>query len=150
MVYTNPESAWNRLIQTFVDKKRALQLDAWGKYPSKDVEAVLDPLVHWIDKVSPTAKDTYPGPWATERHVLRAVFQTFLSKSFAAEFAALFKGKSKEELDALAHSFHYDECLQREGLNKAMSSHATVHGEKQAIVMSKEDEDTGMEMEQGQ
>ncbi|MCJ1439289.1 hypothetical protein MMC27_008681 [Xylographa pallens] len=150
MVYTNPESAWNRLIQTFLDKKRGLQLDAWGKYPSKEAEEVLDPLVHWIDKVSPTAKDTYPGPWATERHVLRAVFQTFLSKSFAAEFAELFKGKSMEELDALAHSFHYDECLQREGLNKAMSSHAKVHGEKQSIVMSKEDEDTSMEMEQGQ
>ena len=145
MVYTNPESKWNTTIQAFLDKKRALQLDAWGKYPSKEAEDAVNPLVQWIDKVSPTATDTYPGPWATERHVLRAVMQTFLSKTFAMEFAELFRGKSMEELDALAHSFHFDECLQREGLNKAMSSHASVHGERERIVMSKEDEETGYE-----
>ena len=150
MIYTNPESKWNKAIQTFIEKKRHLQLDAWGKYPSPEAEAVIDPLVQWIDKVSPTAKDQYPGPWGTERHVLRAVFQTFLSKTFDAEFAELFRGMSMEDLDALAHSFHFDECVQREGLNKAMSSHAAVHGEKQSISMSKDDLEAPMDMEQGQ
>ncbi|MCJ1478105.1 hypothetical protein MMC13_006780 [Lambiella insularis] len=149
-VQASPMVAWNRLIQTVLDKKRGLQLDAWGKYPSKEAEDVFNPLVHWIDKVSPTAKDAYPGPWATERHVLRAVLQTFLSKSFATEFAELFRGKNMEELDTLAHSFHFDDCLQRQGLNRVTSSHAALHGERQSIVMSKEDEDTNMETEQGQ
>lgn len=124
MIYTNPESKWNRTIQPFLDKKRRLQLDAWGTQPSPEVEAVLKPLVQWIDKVSPTAKDTYPGPWGLERHVQRAVLQTFLSASFEDEFAGLFKGMDETELDALAHSFHFDECLQREGLNEILRSHA--------------------------
>ncbi|KAL2014489.1 hypothetical protein VTN00DRAFT_2014 [Thermoascus crustaceus] len=77
-----------------------------------EVEAVLKPLVRWIDKVSPTAKDTYPGPWGLERHVQHAVFQTFLYASFEDGFAGLFKGMDEKEPDALAHSFHFDGSLQ--------------------------------------
>ena len=130
MVYTNPDSKWNKTIQPFLEKKRKYQIDAWGKYPSKEAEDVLNPLVAWIDKVSPTAKETYPTPWATERHVLRNVFQTFLASSFSEEFASLFKDMDKSELDAVAHSFHFDECLQRDGLNKALQSHAAPKGER--------------------
>ena len=133
MVYTSPKSAWNTLIQPFLEKKRALQIDAWGKYPSKEAEAALDPLVKWIDKVSPTATETYPTPWATQRHILRATFQTFLANSFSMEFAGLFRGKGFEELEELARSFHFDECLQREGLNKVMSEHAKVGGVKEKM-----------------
>lgn len=133
MIHTNPESKWNKTIQGFLDKKKELQLDAWGKYPSKEAEDALSPLVQWIDKVSPTAKDTYPTPWATERHILRQVFQTFLAATFEDEFATLFEGMSKEELDALAHSFHYDECLQRDGLNKILQDHAEIKGEKMQV-----------------
>ena len=139
MVHTSPDSAWNRLLQPFLEKKRHLQLDAWGKYPSPEAEAALRPLVEWIDEVSPTAKNTYPTPWATERHILRTTFQTFLANSFSAEFAELFKGKSLEELEALARSFHFAECVQREGLNKAMSDHAKVSGTKERVQLSKEE-----------
>ncbi|KAL1964391.1 hypothetical protein VTN77DRAFT_6949 [Rasamsonia byssochlamydoides] len=124
MIHTNPESKWNRTIQPFLEKKQRLRLDAWGTRPSAEVDAVLKPLVQWIDSVSPAAKETYPTPWATERHVLRAVFQTFLAASFADEFAALFKDMDEKELDELAHSFHFDECVQREGLNEILRSHA--------------------------
>ena len=86
MLHTAPESPWMRLLQPFLDKKRRLQLDAWGKYPSPEAEAALRPLVEWIDSVSPTAKQQYPTPWATERHLLRA---TFLQSNYrAAQLAA--------------------------------------------------------------
>ena len=94
---------------------------------------MLDPLVQWIDKVSPMAKDQYPTPWATQRHILRATFQTFLANSFSIEFAELFRGKSFEELEELARSFHFDKCLQRKGLNKVMSEHAEVSGTKERM-----------------
>jgi hypothetical protein len=128
MLHTDPRSKWNRTIQPFLNKKKHLQLDAWGKYPSPEAEEAVRPLIEWIDKVSPAAKDTYPTSWATERHIYRAVFQTFLAASFADEFAALFKDMDKQELDELAHSFHYDECIQREGLNKILKSHAVSSG----------------------
>lgn len=124
MLHTNRDSKWNRTIQPFLDKKRQHRLDAWGAHPSSEVEAAVSPLVQWIDKVCPTAKETYPGPWNTERHVMRAVFQTFLSGAFSDEFANQFEGTDKKELDELAHSFHFDECVQRDGLNKILSGFA--------------------------
>jgi len=127
MVYTNPDSVWNKTIQPFLEKKRKLQLDAWGKYPSKEVEGVLEPLAKWIDSVCPAAKETYPTPWATERHLARATLQTFLSQAFSIEFAELFKEFSLEQLDEAAKSFRFDRCAQRDGLNKIMSKHAELH-----------------------
>ncbi|MCJ1301206.1 hypothetical protein MMC08_004005 [Hypocenomyce scalaris] len=81
------------------------------------------PLVRWIEKVSPTAKDQYPtrpGP-RNGNLMRRAVMQTFLSKMFNDEFAELFGGMAERELDKLAHSFQFDECVQREeGLNEIL------------------------------
>jgi hypothetical protein len=128
MLHTDPNSNWNKAIHSFLEKKKRLQLDAWGKYPSPEAEEAVRPLIQWIDKVSPTAKYTYPTSWATERHVYRSIFQTFLAQSFVDEFAELFRGMDKKELDELAHSFRYDECMQREGLNKILETHAVPSG----------------------
>lgn len=126
MVYTNPESKWNKTIQPFLDKKRAYQLDAWGKYPSEQVSDVLKPFIKWIDEICPRAKSLYPTPWATERHLERATLQTFLSQAFAVEFAELFRGMTLEDLEECARSFHFDQVLQRDGLNKILTNHADV------------------------
>ena len=103
-----------------------MQLDSWGKYPSEEVEKVMAPLIKWIDKVSPTAKDQYPTDWTLRKPLDRAVLQTFLSDSLQMEFAELFKGKDKIASEELTMSFHFEQCVQREGLNKIMSQHATL------------------------
>lgn len=126
MVYTNPQSKWNRTIEPFLKKKREFWLDKWGLRPASEPEGVMKPLVNWIDRVSPTAKDTYPTSWNTEMHVMRNVFNTFLAASFVDEFAALFEGMGEAELEELARSFHFDECLQRDGLNRILKDHARV------------------------
>jgi hypothetical protein len=128
MLHTDPKSKWNQRIQPFLDKKKKFRLDAWGVYPSEESEAAVNPLVGWIEKISPSAKDMYPTPWDVERHVLRNVVQTFLSATFSDEFAEQFRGMDEKELDELAHSFHFDECMQREGLNKILTSYAESHG----------------------
>lgn len=127
MVHTSPDSLWNTTIAPFLAKKKTLQLDAWGKYPSKEAEDAMDPLVKWIDEVCPQAKETYPTNWATERHLSRAVIQTFVSSAFSIEFAELFKGFSLEQLDEAAKSFSFDNCVQREGLNKILTAHAELN-----------------------
>lgn len=38
MVYTAPESPWMKTLKPFLDKKKALQADAWGHYPSAEVD----------------------------------------------------------------------------------------------------------------
>lgn len=124
MIYTDPESRWNKRIQSFLNKKSGLWLDKWGHRPAAGPEAALKPLVDWIDSVSPTAKDTYPTPWNTEMHVMRHVLNTFLAASFADEFAALFEGMDETELEELAKSFHFDKCVQRSGLNEILKAHA--------------------------
>ena len=126
MVYTSPDSPWNELINPILEMKKRLQLDAWGKYPSKEVEDLINPLVKWIDEVSPTAKDIYPSTWNTARHIERLVLQTFLAETFCHDFAELFRGKGQEELEELARSFAFEECVQREGLNRIMADYAAV------------------------
>jgi len=127
MVHTSPTSLYQRTISPFLQKKRELQLDAWGKHPSAQVSNVIDPLVKWIDSVCPQAKETYPTPWHTQRHVVRATLECFLARAFAEEFANLFKDLSLEELDEAAQSFKFENCVQRGGLNKIMSEHAAIH-----------------------
>jgi hypothetical protein len=59
---------------------------------------------------------------------MRNVFNTFLAASFVDEFAALFRGMSEKELEELAWSFHFDVCVQREGLNRILRDHAHASG----------------------
>ena len=126
MIYTNPNSKWNQTIKPFLDKKRKFCLDAWGRHPSSEPDAAVKQLSDWIDRVSPSAKFTYPTSWNTQTHVMRNVFYTFLAATFVDEFADLFKGMDETELEELARSFHFDQCVQREGLNRILQDHARV------------------------
>lgn len=126
MVHVDPESKWMKTIGPFLEKKRALQLDAWGRYPSKQVEDVINPLVDWIKKVAPTSDGQYPTPWQTERQITRLINQIWLSTCLSDEFAEQFRDMSLEELEECAKSFHFDRCVQREGLNKALEAHSEV------------------------
>ncbi|KAJ5263588.1 hypothetical protein N7478_011193 [Penicillium angulare] len=124
MIYTNPQSKWNQAIKPFLDKKRAVWIDKWGHNHVPEAEAALKPLMEYIDRVSPSAKETYPTSWNTELHVTRNVLYTFLAASFSDEFASLFQGMEEKELEDLARSFHFEECVQREGLNQILKEHS--------------------------
>ncbi|ETN38863.1 uncharacterized protein HMPREF1541_06904 [Cyphellophora europaea CBS 101466] len=126
MVHTSPDSAYNKLIQPILEKKKQYQLDSWGKYPSKEVAEVVDPVISFIDRVSPRATTIYPSTWDTRKHVERVLLQMYLAESFTPDYAELFRGKSKEDLEELAKSFSLDQCVKRDGLNKIMSDHAAV------------------------
>ncbi|KIA75430.1 glucanase [Aspergillus ustus] len=120
MVSTSPDSPWNRLIRPFVEKKERLYVDGCNVRTSPEADAVLDPMTKWIDEVSPTAKKTYPLNWATKRHLIRAVFHTFLAASLYNEYAELFRGKSFDELEELAASFSLEQCIVREQAAQAL------------------------------
>jgi hypothetical protein len=120
-----------RTVSSFLEKKRRLNLDAWGRHPSADLEAALRPLIEWINKNAPEATNTYPTTWNTERHVGRSPIQTFVAGSFSDEFAGLFEGMGFGELEECAKSFAFENCVQRNGLNRIMSEHAKVVQEKE-------------------
>jgi hypothetical protein len=138
MIHTNPSSRYMKTVAPFLERKRALQLDAWGRYPSAESEAVIEPLVAWIDKAAPTSKEQYPTPWATERQITRIINQLWLATCVQDEFASLFKDMTLEDLEECAKSFAFENCLQREGLNRAMEDHASVR-----------DQQTGSSVEEG-
>jgi hypothetical protein len=46
-----------------------------------------------------------------------------VQESLCAEYAAYFRDKSFDELDELARSFEYDQCVQRERLNGILKAH---------------------------
>jgi hypothetical protein len=124
MLHLDPSSPYMHLISPFLERKRRLQVDAWGRYHSKEVEDVINPLVQWIDRVAPRSKEQYPTPWATERQITRLVNQLWVAGALSDEFAELFARLGEAELEELAESFHFDHCLQREGLNRVLEAHA--------------------------
>ncbi|KAH8889617.1 endoglucanase family 5 glycoside hydrolase [Thozetella sp. PMI_491] len=124
MVYADPQSKYMKTIGEFVQRKKKLNVDAWGRTPNPELEAVVKPLVDWIDRNAPAATKQYPSTWNTERQIARAAIETFMARSFSDEFARLFEGMSFEDLDECAKSFAFENCVQRDGLNKTMSDHA--------------------------
>lgn len=129
MVHTSPSSPWNKLIAKFLQKKRRLQVDKWGRFPGLEGEEKLKGVVEWIERVCPSAGNQYPTTFGLQGHVERAVLQTFLADSLQDEFAELFREKTEDELETLAASFRFENCVQREGLNEILRDHAKVRGQ---------------------
>ena len=120
MVHTSPKSPWNCVIKSFLEKKKATQADACGKYPSTEVDAVLSPLVEWLERYTSAFQTMYPPVWDTRRHVSRVINECLLSKALAVEFAEIFRDMNKDQLEEMARSFSFEECVQREALNRTL------------------------------
>ena len=58
--------------------------------------------------------------WNVTTHVGRVLRNILLSEELYPEYAAHFEGLSFEELDELAASFKFENCVQRQGLNDAI------------------------------
>jgi aryl-phospho-beta-D-glucosidase BglC (GH1 family) len=119
MVYTSPDSAWMTLLKPFQEKKDRLEIDGATTHPNDELDRLIGTFAAWIDRVCPSAQKTYPPIWKTETHIRRNVIQCFLAGSLCDEFAQLFRGKNKEQLDELARSFAFRNCVRRE---RAISS----------------------------
>ena len=122
MVHTSPESPWNRAIAPFLAKKKATQTDAWGKHISVKVDAVLDPLVAWLEQQTNGFKTMYPPVWDTRRHVTRVINECLLGRALADEFAEIFRDMDKAKLEDMAKSFNFERCVLRETLTRTLQS----------------------------
>ncbi|KAK8875109.1 endoglucanase C [Apiospora arundinis] len=123
MVYTDPASPYMKLIRPFIEKKEKLGVDFWGIVDKNKVnqevyepftnalKAMIDPRFH---------QKKYPKIWTFERQVERVVRECLLSEYLGWELAELFRGKTRDELEALAASFALRNCKQREGLNEIL------------------------------
>lgn len=68
----------------------------------------------------PGIKKRYPPMWDVTTHVGRVLRNILLSEELYPEYAAYFKDLSFEQLDGMAASFKFENCVQRQGLNDAI------------------------------
>jgi hypothetical protein len=122
MVYLNPETPYMKLIAPFVAKKQKLALDFWGVVDKEGVKDVYEPFIAGLKNMVPEhiQNKKYPHIWTFDRHVERVVRETLMSEYLGWEFAELFEGKTKEELEALAESFSFENCVRRDELNQTL------------------------------
>ncbi|KAE8371876.1 glycoside hydrolase [Aspergillus bertholletiae] len=122
MVHLDPESPYMKLIMGFVEKKQALGLDFWGCTDKDGVKEIYQPFIQGLKDMVPAhlQKKKYPPVWTFDRQVERVVRECLMSEYMVWEFAELFEGKTKEELEALAKSFSFEACVKRDGLNAVL------------------------------
>ncbi|OAL52055.1 glycoside hydrolase, family 5 [Pyrenochaeta sp. DS3sAY3a] len=136
MVRTNLESPIMKLLAPFLQKKRDLSADFWGSNDDK-VRDVYDPffkaIKEWVPQHLHNKK--YPSPlWTIERHFERVIRETLLSEYLGMECAEYFQGKSESELDELAASFKFENCVVQDALNTILSEDARKSEKKGASV----------------
>jgi hypothetical protein len=134
MTYVSHETPYMRLIAPFLAKKKKLGLDFWGSTDKSAVASVYEPFVQALKEMVPVHLQgkRYPPQWTFDRHVERSVRECLLSEYLGWEMAELFKGKSMEELDELAGSFKFENCIQREELNAILRNDAQRHEQEMA------------------
>jgi len=129
MVYASPDTPYMRLLAPFLAKKKRLGLDKWGRDDSQVPKHIYGPLIEYLKSEIPEEiqrKRMYPQHWGLEGHVHRVLRECLVSEVLTWEFANYFEGKSFEELDELAASFRFENCVKREGLNEILKTDAGV------------------------
>lgn len=127
MVHVSPSTPYIQLLKPFLHKKYRLAVDAWGA-SDKAVKHVFDPIVDLVIANTPSEayRKLYPPLWSVEERVPRIARTILVSEFLVKEWADFFAGKSEEELDELAKSFLFENCVEREGLNQALRENASL------------------------
>ncbi|KAJ3548611.1 hypothetical protein NM688_g5269 [Phlebia brevispora] len=132
MVYVSPDTPYMQLFTKsgFLEKKFRLAVDAWGA-DDKAVRHIYDPIVEFIKKEVPNEEhqQLYPYPvWRVEERVSRLARNILLGEMMVMEWADHMKGMNETQLDELAKSFSFENCMKRSGLNKVLTEHAAEVG----------------------
>ena len=130
MVHVSRETPYMVLFRDFLAKKHRLAIDAWGADDSA-VRHIYQPLIDLIkQEVKPEHQDLYPAPvWKLSDRIGRLSRNILVSEFLVKEWAEHFRGKSEAELDEIAQSFKFSNCLKRDGLNKVLTENARLVAE---------------------
>ena len=130
MVHVAPSTPYRTHFASFLAKKHRLAADSWGA-DDTHVRDVYAPLVQLVkDSVPDEAhRRLYPHPvWTVEGRVARLARCMLLSEFLVLEWAELFRGMEEEDLERMAKSFGFENCVEREGLNRVLREHARQAG----------------------
>ncbi|KAH6902672.1 endo-1,4-beta-glucanase [Coprinopsis sp. MPI-PUGE-AT-0042] len=125
MVHTSLETKYMTLFKDFLAKKHRLATDAWGADDSQ-VKHVFQPLIdHVMAEVPEENRNIYPAPvWKVTDRITRLSRNILVAEYLVKEWAQHFVGLSEAEIDEVAASFKFENCLKREGLNKVLQASA--------------------------
>ncbi|OJT05874.1 hypothetical protein TRAPUB_3287 [Trametes pubescens] len=130
MVYVSQDTPYMQLFKDLLQKKYRLAVDSWGG-DDKFVRGIYGPIVKLIEDNVPNEehRKLYPYPvWTVEGRVARIARNTLIGEFLVMEWAEHFRGMSEEQLERIAESFKFENCMKREGLNKVLREHAQSTG----------------------
>ncbi|ESK84613.1 glycoside hydrolase family 5 protein [Moniliophthora roreri MCA 2997] len=134
MVFVSPDTPYMKHFREFLLKKYRMAADAWGA-DDKLVKSIYDPIVSLIKDAVPNSDDPskrlYPPLWSTEERVTRISRTILVAEYLIQQWADMFiefaeKDDWREQLDTLAKSFHFDNCVKRDELNGILQHSAAV------------------------
>jgi len=120
VVYAAPNSPWVQRTRPLLEKKARLGVDSWGGRDT-DVRHILEPIEDLFAEEFP---EYQPFPFGVKRHIDQLVRHMLLAEPLVEQFANLFQGIGKQEVDQLMQSFQFKNCVQRTELAKLLASYA--------------------------
>jgi hypothetical protein len=124
MTYVSPDTKYMKMFEKFLEKKWRTAIDAWGADESQ-VKHIWDPLEKFIaENVPEKYRELYPFPvWKFESRISRLSRNMLLAEFMVNEWADHFKGMDEAQLDEVAQSFKFENCVMRDELNKVLVEH---------------------------
>ncbi|ESU13895.1 hypothetical protein FGSG_07617 [Fusarium graminearum PH-1] len=134
MTYVSPDSPWLKLLGPMIKKKRDLAVDSWAYDDAHLQDGLFGPLHKWFeDNVPAQYSKKYPWQWRMHMHVFRGIRGITLAEYMIPEWADYFKDKTFEELDELAASWKYENCIQRGRLNEILELYAPMKADDERL-----------------
>ena len=132
MVHVSHDTPYMKLFQSFLAKKYRLAVDAWG-VDDKAVRSIYEPIATLIKEEVLLPEDRtsgksplYPPTWSVDERVARLARTILVAEFLVKEWAQHFVGKDEGDLEELAKSFRFENCVTRDGLNKVLRDHAAI------------------------
>ena len=125
MVTVSKSTPYMQHFENFLLRKQHLAVDAWGK-DDRYVKQVYQPIVDHINAsvADETYTKLYPPLWTVDERTTRICRTMLMAEFMVNEWAEAFRGLDEAALEDLAKSFAFENCVQRDELNKALRANA--------------------------
>ncbi|HWJ26501.1 MAG TPA: hypothetical protein VNS32_08150, partial [Flavisolibacter sp.] len=117
IMHQNGNTPYMKLVSAFLSRKDSLGADSWGS-TDKNIRQVMEPLEDLFKKEFP-GYDPYPR--GQQKEIALLVRHILIAQALVPEYCNLFKGKSEEQLTALAQSFRFENYVRRSRLEDILT-----------------------------
>ncbi|KIJ19432.1 glycoside hydrolase family 5 protein [Paxillus involutus ATCC 200175] len=126
MVYVSRDTPYMKIFDKLLERKFRLAVNAWGT-KHRYVRYIYKPIIDLIkENMAEVNQSLYPPIWSLENRVTRLSRTMLVAEFMVKEWADTLKGLSFEQLDEIAASFKFDNCVKREGSCKVLTDHAAL------------------------